>query len=50
VTARGAPQVAVLSKRGRFTVAEPIFERGGRITLDGGRRPGAAVGELVLIG
>jgi ribonuclease R len=44
------PLVAVLSKRGRFTVAEPVFERGGRITLDGGRRPGAAVGELVLLG
>jgi ribonuclease R len=50
VTPRGAPQVAVLSKRGRFTVAEPIFERGGRITLDGGRRPGAGAGDLVLIG
>jgi ribonuclease R len=40
----------VLSKRGRFTVAEPLFERGGRITLDGGRRPGAAAGDLVLLG
>jgi ribonuclease R len=40
----------VLSKRGRFTVAEPLFERGGRVTLDGGRRPGAAVGDLVLLG
>ena len=37
------PQVAVLSKRGRFTVADPVFERGGRVTLDGGRR------ELFLI-
>jgi ribonuclease R len=50
VTPRDAPQVAVLSKRGRFLVAEPLFERGGRVTLDGGRRPGAAVGDLVLIG
>jgi ribonuclease R len=51
VTPRDAPLVAVLSKRGRFTVAEPLFERsGGRITLEGGRRPGAAVGDLVLIG
>ena len=40
----------MLSKRGRFTVAEPVFERGGRVTLDGGRRPGAAVGDLVLLG
>jgi ribonuclease R len=40
----------VLSKRGRFTVAEPLFERGRRITLDGGRRPGAGVGDIVLLG
>jgi ribonuclease R len=40
----------VLSKRGRFTVAEPVFDRGRRITLDGGRRPGAGVGDLVLLG
>ncbi|MEA2404526.1 MAG: ribonuclease [Thermoleophilaceae bacterium] len=45
------PSVAVLAKRGRFMVAEPVFERGGRrITLDGGRRPGASAGDLVLIG
>ncbi len=45
------PLVAVLAKRGRFTVAEPLFERGGRrITLDGGRRPGASIGEMVLLG
>jgi hypothetical protein len=45
------PLVAVLSKRGRFTVAEPLFERGGRrVTLDGGRRPGASIGEMVLLG
>jgi ribonuclease R len=45
------PLVAVLAKRGRFTVAEPLFERGGRrLTLDGGRRPGASVGEMVLLG
>jgi ribonuclease R len=52
VTPREAgPLVAVLAKRGRFTVAEPLFERGGRrITLDGGRRPGAAIGEMVLLG
>jgi ribonuclease R len=50
VTRPGPPLVAVLSKRGRFTVAEPLFERGRRITLDGGRRPGAAVGDIVLLG
>jgi ribonuclease R len=52
VTPREAgPLVAVLAKRGRFTVAEPLFERGGRrITLDGGRRPGASIGEMVLLG
>jgi ribonuclease R len=45
------PLVAVLAKRGRFTVAEPLFERGGRrLTLDGGRRPGASIGEMVLLG
>lgn len=50
MTPRDAPRVAVLGKRGRFTVAEPVFERGRQITLDGGRRPGAAVGDLVLLG
>jgi ribonuclease R len=50
VTPRDAPLVAVLSKRGRFTVAEPVFERGRQITLDGGRRPGASIGDLVLLG
>ena len=47
----GGPLVAVLAKRGRFLVAEPLFERdGNRVTLDGGRRPGASVGEIVLLG
>jgi ribonuclease R len=50
VTPQDAPLVAVLSKRGRFTVAEPVFERGRRITLDCGRRPGAGAGDLVLLG
>jgi ribonuclease R len=51
VTRDSPPLVGVLSKRGRFTVAEPVFERAGRnITLDTGRRPGASVGELVLLG
>src|SRR3954447_2707759 len=44
------PLVAVLEKRGRFMVAEPLFERGGRGTLDGGRPPGAGVGDMVLLG
>ena len=40
--------MGVLSKRGRFLVAEPLFERGGRrITLQGG---GAGPGEMVLVG
>jgi ribonuclease R len=45
------PLVAVLSKRGRFLVAEPLFERGRRVTLDGSiRRAGAAAGDMVLLG
>jgi ribonuclease R len=48
---QAGPLVAVLAKRGRFTVAEPLFDRNGRrVTLDGGRRPGASVGEMVLLG
>ena len=47
---QGGPAVGVLAKRGRFMVAEPLFQRGGNITLDGGRRPGASVGEMVLLG
>jgi ribonuclease R len=48
--AQGEPTVAVLAKRGRFLVAEPLFDRGRRLTLSPGRRPGASVGELVLVG
>jgi len=44
------PRVAVLQKRGRFVVAEPVFERGPRVTLDGGARRGASIGDLVLLG
>ncbi|MEA2374990.1 MAG: ribonuclease, partial [Thermoleophilaceae bacterium] len=44
------PRVAVLSKRGRFMVAEPLFERGRQLTLDGAARRGASVGDLVLLG
>ena len=31
-------QVAVIAKRGRFLVGEPLFERGERVSLGGGRR------------
>jgi ribonuclease R len=44
------PVVAVLSKRGRLLVAEPLFERGGRISLTGKASGGASVGDMVLIG
>jgi ribonuclease R len=45
------PVVAVLSKRGRLLVAEPLFERGTRrISLTGKAGGGASVGDLVLIG
>lgn len=41
--------MGVLAKRGRFLVAEPLFERGTRrIALQGGN--GAGPGELVLVG
>jgi len=39
--------VAVTAKRGRFLVAEPLFDPGERITLGGGRRVGA--GRIVLL-
>jgi ribonuclease R len=45
-----SPLVAVLEKRGRFLVAEPLFgPRGARVSVDksGG---GASAGELVLVG
>jgi ribonuclease R len=41
------PLVAVLEKRGRFLVAEPLFGRGPRGAVD---PRGAAVGDLVLVG
>jgi ribonuclease R len=43
----GAPLVAVLGKRGRFLVAEPLFGRGPRTAVD---PRGAAQGDLVLVG
>jgi ribonuclease R len=45
------PVVAVLSRRGRLLVAEPLFERAGqRISLNGKASAGASVGDLVLVG
>ena len=41
------PIVAVLEKRGRFLVAEPIFGPGPRAAVE---RGGAGVGDLVLVG
>jgi ribonuclease R len=41
------PMVAVLEKRGRFLVAEPIFGPGPRTAVE---RGGAGVGDLVLVG
>jgi ribonuclease R len=41
------PIVAVLEKRGRFLVAEPIFGPGPRTAVE---RGGAGVGDLVLVG
>ena len=39
--------VATVDKRGRFLVAEPLFERGARMVLDRDSRTG--VGDLVLV-
>ena len=41
------PLVAVLEKRGRFLVAEPLFGRGPRTAVE---RGGADEGDLVLVG
>jgi ribonuclease R len=40
-------RVAVVSKRGRFAVCEPLFERGPQLPLAGGRRVGT--GRMVLV-
>ncbi|PWU16956.1 MAG: exoribonuclease II, partial [Candidatus Rokuibacteriota bacterium] len=42
-------RVGVVERRGRFTVVEPFFERGRRITVDARRRSGAKPGDLVLV-
>jgi ribonuclease R len=44
------PPVAVLDSRGRFAVAEPLFERGGRVTLEGSARRAGRPGDIVLLG
>jgi ribonuclease R len=41
------PMVAVLEKRGRFLVAEPVFGPGPRTAVE---RVGAGAGDLVLVG
>jgi ribonuclease R len=41
------PMVAVLEKRGRFLVAEPVFGPGPRTAVE---RGGAGTGDLVLVG
>ncbi len=41
-------RVVLVSKRGRFLVGEPLFERGGRIELAGGRRA-ASPGRMALV-
>jgi ribonuclease R len=41
------PMVAVLERRGRFLVAEPLFGRGPRTAVE---RGGAEAGDLVLVG
>jgi ribonuclease R len=42
-------RVGVVERRGRFTVVEPFFEPGRRITLDHRRRRDVREGELVLV-
>src|SRR2546428_1515394 len=45
----GGGQVGVVARRGRFTVVEPFFERGRRLTVDLRRRRDVSPGELVLV-
>ena len=44
------PVVCVLTKRGRLTVAEPLFESGDRISLPGKALGDGRVGDIVLVG
>jgi ribonuclease R len=48
-SAGGNGRVGVVERRGRFTVVEPFFERGRRITVDVRRRTDVNVGDLVLV-
>jgi ribonuclease R len=41
--------VGVLARRGRFMVAEPLFERGRRVTLDVRGRAEVSAGEMALV-
>jgi ribonuclease R len=41
--------VGVLARRGRFTVVEPLFERGRRVTVDVRRRADVSLGDMVLV-
>jgi ribonuclease R len=45
----GSSRVGVVERRGRFTVVEPFFERGRRITVDVRRHRDVNVGDLVLV-
>jgi ribonuclease R len=42
--------VGVLARRGRFMIAEPLFERGRAVTLDSRGRSEASIGDMVLVG
>src|SRR5687768_6618150 len=46
--AQAERRVVVAAKRGRFLIGELLFERGGRLTLGGGRRA-AAPGRMALV-
>ena len=46
----GAPRVGVIAKKGRFLMAEPLFEPGPGVTLDVRGRSDAGPGDLVLLG
>jgi ribonuclease R len=45
----GGPVVALLHKRGRFLIATPFFERGGRINIDKPKPGSGGPGDLVLV-
>jgi hypothetical protein len=46
---RGDTFVGVLARRGRFAVAEPLFERGRQVSVDLRKRGEAALGDIVLL-